>query len=74
MQPFVVAKQLKMEGFLVNQFADRTQEGIKQNLKWVKEGKLKYKEYITDGFETASEAFIGLFKGDNTGKTLVKVN
>ncbi|KAJ0176533.1 hypothetical protein K1T71_007712 [Dendrolimus kikuchii] len=74
LQPFIVAKQLKIEGFLVNQFADRTHEGINQNLKWVKEGKLKYKEYVTDGFESAAKAFIGLFKGDNTGKTLVKVN
>ncbi|XP_075977903.1 prostaglandin reductase 1-like [Anticarsia gemmatalis] len=73
LQPFIVSKQLKIEGFLVNRYADRTIEGVNQNLKWVKEGKLQYREHITDGFETAVDAFIGLFRGENTGKTLVKV-
>ncbi|KOB68074.1 Prostaglandin reductase 1 [Operophtera brumata] len=71
--PYVVGKQLKIEGFLVNRFDDRTQEGILKNLQWVREGKLKYREHITHGFERADEAFIGLFTGDNTGKTLVKI-
>ncbi|XP_049873137.1 prostaglandin reductase 1-like [Pectinophora gossypiella] len=74
LQPFIVGKQLKIEGFQVNRFAERTQEGVIQNLQWVKEGKLKYKEHIFDGFESAADAFIGLFRGVNTGKTLVKVN
>ncbi|XP_047030148.1 prostaglandin reductase 1-like isoform X1 [Helicoverpa zea] len=73
LQPLIVSKQLKIEGFLVNRYADRTLEGIHQNLKWVKEGKLKYKEHVTDGFETAVDAFIGLFRGDNIGKSLVQV-
>ncbi|XP_063825701.1 prostaglandin reductase 1-like [Ostrinia nubilalis] len=73
-QPFVVGKQLKIEGFQVNRFADQTMEGIKQNLQWVKEGKLKYREHTYDGFEAAVEAFLGLFTGMNTGKSLVKVS
>lgn len=58
---------------MVNRYADRTVEGINQNLKWVKQGKLKYKEHITEGLESTVDAFIGLFRGDNTGKSLVKV-
>ncbi|RVE50882.1 hypothetical protein evm_004449 [Chilo suppressalis] len=72
-QPYIVGKQLKVEGFQVNRFADRTLEGILQNLQWVKNGELKYKEHIYDGFESAVDAFIGLFKGANIGKSLVKV-
>lgn len=72
-QMFVVGKQLKIEGFLVNRFADRTLEGITHNLQWVKEGKLKYREHVYEGFESAVEAFKGLFTGENTGKSLVKV-
>lgn len=72
-QPFIVSKQLKMEGFLVNRFADRTFEGIQQNLQWVKEGKLKYREHIWDGFDKAVDAFIGMFKGENIGKSIVRV-
>ncbi|XP_047990881.1 prostaglandin reductase 1-like [Leguminivora glycinivorella] len=74
LQPYIVGKQLKIEGFQVNRFAERTAEGIRQNLQWVKEGKLKYKNHIYDGFESTVDAFIGLFKGDNTGKSIVKVN
>nr|QEN91987.1 prostaglandin reductase [Spodoptera exigua] len=73
LQFFFIGKGLKAEGFLVNRFADRNLEGINQNLKWVKEGKLKYKEHVTEGFESAVDAFIGLFRGDNIGKSIVKV-
>jgi NADPH-dependent curcumin reductase CurA len=40
--------------------------------KWAAEGKIKWKETIVDGIENAPEAFIGLFKGANFGKMLVK--
>lgn len=73
-QPFIVGKQLRLEGFLVNRFAERTMEGIQQNLQWVREKKLKYREHVYEGFEKAVDAFIGLFTGENIGKTLVKVN
>ncbi|KAH9640429.1 hypothetical protein HF086_018095 [Spodoptera exigua] len=73
LQFFFIGKGLKAEGFLVNRFADRNLEGINQNLKCVKEGKLKYKEHVTEGFESAVDAFIGLFRGDNIGKSIVKV-
>ena len=37
------------------------------------QGKLKYREHVTDGFDNMFEAFLGLFKGDNIGKAVVKV-
>jgi NADPH-dependent curcumin reductase CurA len=40
---------------------------------WLKAGKLKYAEHVVDGFENTPEAFLGLFKGENLGKQLVKV-
>ncbi|GBP59406.1 Prostaglandin reductase 1 [Eumeta japonica] len=58
-QPMIVSKQLRMEGFQVNRYANQTMEGIKQNLQWVEEGKLIYREHIWDGFESAPNAFIG---------------
>lgn len=72
-QPSIVSKQLKVEGFQVNRFADRNMEGIQKNLAWVKSGQLKYKEHLTEGFESVIDAFIGLFRGDNIGKSIVKV-
>lgn len=69
----ITDKKLVITPFQVNQFEERTLEGIKKNLQWVKEGKLKYKEHITEGFDNTPDAFIGMFKGENTGKALVKV-
>jgi NADPH-dependent curcumin reductase CurA len=37
------------------------------------QGKVKYDEHITEGFENMFEAFTGLFTGDNTGKAVVKI-
>ena len=70
---YLLTKQARAEGFLVYQFADRYPEGIAQMAKWIAEGKLKYREQIVEGFETAPAALIGLFHGDNTGKMLVRV-
>ena len=41
--------------------------------KWIKENKIKWKDTVYDGLENAPKAFIGLFKGENIGKTLVKI-
>lgn len=68
------AKQLRMEGFMVFQFADRYAEGLRQMAEWLREGKLKYREEIVEGFENAPRAFIGMLKGQNTGKQLVRVS
>ncbi|HTS48221.1 MAG TPA: NADP-dependent oxidoreductase [Bryobacteraceae bacterium] len=70
---YVLVKQLKVEGFIVFRWQNRYQEGIVQMAKWLGEGKLKHREEIVDGFENTVKAFIGMLKGDNTGKMLVKV-
>nr|CAD7581225.1 unnamed protein product [Timema californicum] len=70
LQPSMVFKQLKMEGFLVTRWSDRLFEGIKQNLQWIKEGKVKYHESVTRGFDKMPQAFIGMLRGDNTGKAV----
>ncbi|KAM4708125.1 prostaglandin reductase 1-like [Discoglossus pictus] len=72
-QPYLVFKQLRMEGFLVTRWADRCPEGQKQLLEWVVEGKLKYNEHITEGFENMPVGFIGMLSGENTGKAIIKV-
>jgi NADPH-dependent curcumin reductase CurA len=41
--------------------------------KWIAEGKIKWKETVIDGIENAPKAFIGLFKGENFGKMIVKI-
>ena len=41
--------------------------------KWISEGKIAWKETVVNGLENAPKAFIGLFKGENFGKMLIKI-
>jgi NADPH-dependent curcumin reductase CurA len=69
----LIVKQAKVEGFLVMQFADRYEEGLKQLGAWLRDGKIHYREEVVDGLENAPAAFIGMMQGKNIGKQLVKV-
>ena len=72
-QTAFVFKQLKMQGFLVWRWNDRWMEGITEISKWIQEGKIKYHETITEGFENTPQAFIEMLRGKNFGKAIVKV-
>jgi len=69
----VDSKQLHVARFLVSEKADQWFDGINQMHQWVKEGKLKYRETFTNGFENMYEAFVDMLKGGNIGKAIVKV-
>ncbi len=71
--PILLVRQIKAEGFIVTRWANRFAEGRKQLLTWLREGKLQNRETVYEGFENTPEAFIGLFRGDNTGKAIVKL-
>ena len=69
----LIVKRAKIEGFLVFEFADKHDDGLRQMAEWIQAGKLKYREEIAEGFENAPTAFIGMLQGSNIGKQLVKV-
>ncbi|XP_018028160.1 prostaglandin reductase 1 [Hyalella azteca] len=69
---WLIPKQIRTEGFIVTRWAPRWMEGIGQLAQWIQEGKLKYNETVIEGFDNMPEAFIGLFRGDNIGKTVVQ--
>jgi len=71
-EPSLIFKQLRMEGFLVQRWLDRHQEGTNQMAQWVKEGKIKVRETYTEGFENMPQAFIDMLAGSNTGKAVIK--
>ena len=73
-QPYLLVKSVLMQGFIITDYAPRFSEGITQLSRWKAEGKLKYAENVVEGFENAPSAFLGLFKGENLGKQLVKVD
>ncbi|XP_030048220.1 prostaglandin reductase 1 isoform X1 [Microcaecilia unicolor] len=68
-----ILKELKMEGFIVTRWKDKSEEALKQLMTWVVEGKLKYHEHITEGFDNMPTGFLGMLKGENTGKAIIKV-
>jgi len=70
---YLLTKQAKAQGFIVSQFAPHFAEGVGQMAKWLKEGKIKYREHFVDGFENAPAALIGVLSGENTGKMIVRM-
>ncbi|MGO9173364.1 MAG: NADP-dependent oxidoreductase [Rhodomicrobium sp.] len=70
----ILTKRLRVQGFIVYDFAQQTEDFLHDAAGWIREGKLKYREDIVEGLENAPQAFIGLLKGANFGKLLVKVS
>jgi len=69
----ILSNRLTLRGYIVGDFAAQTDDFLRDVSGWLKEGKLKYREDIVHGLEKAPEALIGLLKGRNFGKLLVKV-
>jgi len=69
----VVTKRLRMQGYIITDHYDRFREFSERASEWVRDGRLRYRETVIDGIEQAPAAFLGLFRGENVGKMLVKV-
>jgi NADPH-dependent curcumin reductase len=69
----VLTKRLDIHGFILSDSAARHGDFLRELASWVREGKVKYKEFVTEGLENAPAAFMGLLKGANFGKQLVRV-
>ena len=73
-QGYLIKTSSLMKGFTVGDYTPRFEEGATALAGWLQEGKLKYEETVTDGFDQTIEAFLGLFEGANLGKAIVKVS
>ena len=69
----LLQSRLTIEGFIVGEHMEVWPEALKELATMVATGKLKYRETIADGLAAAPEAFLGLLKGRNFGKQLVKL-
>ena len=69
----VLVKRLTIKGFLIFDHENEREPFETDMLKWLSEGKVKFKETIYSGIEKAPKSFIDLLKGKNTGKMLVKI-
>jgi len=69
----VLTKRLSIRGFIVSDFASRYDEFIANMTKWFADGKLKHRETVAEGLANAPTAFIGMLRGENFGKQLVRI-
>jgi NADPH-dependent curcumin reductase CurA len=72
--PLIVTKRILLQGFLVNDRFDRARDFFRDMPQWLRKGKVRYRETYVDGIENAPRAFIGLLRGDNIGKMLVRLD
>jgi NADPH-dependent curcumin reductase CurA len=69
----MLTQRLLVQGFIVSEHMDVWPEALKQLGTLVAQKKLQYRETIAQGLDAAPEAFMGLLKGKNFGKQLVKL-
>ncbi|KAK6941651.1 Oxidoreductase, N-terminal domain [Dillenia turbinata] len=71
--PDVVYKRITIRGFLAEDFMNLFGEFISSTVNYLRSGKMKIIEDISKGVETVPSAFVGLFRGDNVGKKMVRI-
>lgn len=70
----VLSKSLTLRGFIQREFAPTHFEDFLRDMgTWVRSGEVRYREDITAGLDRAPETFVGMLRGENFGKTLIKV-
>jgi hypothetical protein len=70
-----VRKRLRIQGFIVSDSGwQRYGQFRAEMLGWMRDGRLKWREDVVDGLRAAPQAFIGLLKGANFGKLVVRVD
>ena len=69
----ILTKRLTLRGFIVSDFATQAADFARDVGGWLREGRIRYREDVVDGLENAPAAFIGLLKGRNFGKLLIRV-
>ncbi|WP_262282472.1 NADP-dependent oxidoreductase [Micromonospora sp. MA102] len=69
----LIGKRLTLRGFLVGDHGHLREQFVQEMAGWLRDGRISYDETVVDGIERAPEAFLGLLRGENLGKMLVRV-
>jgi NADPH-dependent curcumin reductase CurA len=69
----ILTNRMRVQGFIVSEHMDVWPEALRELGALVADGRLAYRESVAQGLESAPEAFLGLLKGRNVGKQLVKL-
>ncbi|MFJ2594476.1 NADP-dependent oxidoreductase [Streptomyces erythrochromogenes] len=67
----VIGKRLRLQGILVSDHAGLQQQFVQDVAGWLRSGELSYDETVVEGVENATSAFLGMLRGENTGKMIV---
>jgi NADPH-dependent curcumin reductase CurA len=70
----ILVKRPTFRGLIVWDFAAQYPDFLRDVSGWLRAGRVKYKEDITDGLENAPRELIGLLKGENFGKKIIRVS
>ncbi|WP_030756377.1 NADP-dependent oxidoreductase [Streptomyces griseus] len=70
----IIGKRLRLQGVLVGDHYGLQQKFVEEVGGWLRSGELKYRETFTEGIESGVDAFLGLLRGDNTGKMIVSLD
>jgi NADPH-dependent curcumin reductase CurA len=70
----ILVNRLHVQGFLVSDHLDVWPEALRELTQAIAMGRIRYRETIAEGIESAPRAFIGMLRGENVGKQLVKVS
>jgi NADPH-dependent curcumin reductase CurA len=69
----LLVKRSRMQGFLATDFLSRFPEAEAQISRWIKEGRINYREEMHEGLEHAPGSLQRLYKGENTGKFVIRL-
>jgi NADPH-dependent curcumin reductase CurA len=69
----ILVNRIRVQGFIVFDFADRYREASADLAGWLSAGQLRYFETVAQGLRAAPEAFLGMLRGANLGKQLVRL-
>jgi NADPH-dependent curcumin reductase CurA len=70
----ILTKRLNVRGFIISDHFDRFPDFVKEVGGHLMAGRIKYRETISDGLDSAPQAFVELLRGGNFGKQLVAVS
>lgn len=69
----IIGKRLRVQGLLVGDHQDLQPRFVEEVSEWIRSGELKYSETVSEGIENTLDAFLGLLRGENTGKMVVSL-